>query len=314
MATGFSSPNPLQPLNIGNIVNAAFVLYRSHLKQYLGITLRATLWTLLGVIAISIPIVLMISAQLQSFDLGPLGLLLIPLGVGIALFPLTRSVMNLALISWLAYRELVQQPETTQGGRRELLPRAWRLFSAQVLVAFLLVVINIGLSIVQGALGLALIAALGEASAIANLLILVINLITLIIYLWFSTRWSIPELPIAVENVSSAEAVNRSWTLTKENVIRILTVLFVGWLVTIPPLALCFIPFFSTLVAVAPRLAVQDTTATISLLIALAVSVLLFLVVNVFILPFWQALKAVIYYDLRSRREGIDLQLRNRQS
>lgn len=27
-------------------------------------------------------------------------------------------------------------------------------------------------------------------------------------------------------------------------------------------------------------------------------------------MPFWQALKAVLYFDLRSRREGLGLQLR----
>ncbi|NEP06180.1 MAG: hypothetical protein F6K34_15915, partial [Okeania sp. SIO4D6] len=31
---------------------------------------------------------------------------------------------------------------------------------------------------------------------------------------------------------------------------------------------------------------------------------------NVFWLPFWQTIKAVVYYDLRTRREGMDLQLR----
>jgi len=28
--------------------------------------------------------------------------------------------------------------------------------------------------------------------------------------------------------------------------------------------------------------------------------------------PFWQAMKAIIYYDLRSRKEGLDLQMRKR--
>jgi hypothetical protein len=30
------------------------------------------------------------------------------------------------------------------------------------------------------------------------------------------------------------------------------------------------------------------------------------------IVPFWQTIKAVIYYDLRSRREGLGLKLRDR--
>ena len=28
--------------------------------------------------------------------------------------------------------------------------------------------------------------------------------------------------------------------------------------------------------------------------------------------PFWQAMKAIIYYDLRSRKEGLGLQIRDR--
>ncbi|MEH2455538.1 hypothetical protein [Nostoc sp.] len=35
--------------------------------------------------------------------------------------------------------------------------------------------------------------------------------------------------------------------------------------------------------------------------------------VSAVILPFWQAIKAVIYYDLRSRREGLGLKLRDRE-
>jgi hypothetical protein len=34
---------------------------------------------------------------------------------------------------------------------------------------------------------------------------------------------------------------------------------------------------------------------------------------NAAILPFLQTVKAVIYYDLRSRREGLGLQLRDRE-
>ncbi len=33
----------------------------------------------------------------------------------------------------------------------------------------------------------------------------------------------------------------------------------------------------------------------------------------IFLLPFWQTIKAVIYYDLRTRREGMGLELRKRE-
>ncbi|BAZ86107.1 hypothetical protein NIES806_23170 [Dolichospermum compactum NIES-806] len=35
------------------------------------------------------------------------------------------------------------------------------------------------------------------------------------------------------------------------------------------------------------------------------------LIGGTFVMPFWQSIKAVIYYDLRSRREGLGLQLRD---
>jgi hypothetical protein len=30
------------------------------------------------------------------------------------------------------------------------------------------------------------------------------------------------------------------------------------------------------------------------------------------VIPFWQPMKAIIYYDLRSRKEGLGLQIRDR--
>jgi len=45
--------------------------------------------------------------------------------------------------------------------------------------------------------------------------------------------------------------------------------------------------------------------------IATALGLVLSLVGSIFVLPLWQAVKGVLYYDLRSRREGLDLELRH---
>lgn len=37
------TPSSVQTLSVGNVFSAAFRLYRSHLKQYLGISLKAVL-------------------------------------------------------------------------------------------------------------------------------------------------------------------------------------------------------------------------------------------------------------------------------
>ena len=40
--------------------------------------------------------------------------------------------------------------------------------------------------------------------------------------------------------------------------------------------------------------------------------VVLSIVSGALVTPFWQAMKAIIYYDLRSRKEGLGLKMRDR--
>jgi hypothetical protein len=299
-------------MNVGSLVSAAFQLYRLHLKQYWGITWRATLWIFLGLLCLLVPIVLLIfSSELEAAWIG-LIVLLIPVGMVLMVNCIARSGMNAALISRLAYGELVQQPESVEAGRREMRPRMWRLFWAQVFVNLLLWLVNVGLTIVQSVFASVATITLGTESLVAGLLTAIVYFVTLAVYLWFSARWAIPELPIAIENVGSSQAVTRSWDLSKGNAMRVLTVLFVALLVTLPLYILSFLPFFSTLITLAPQLATANNVVRVSLVVSLGVSTLLFLLLNIFIIPFWQALKALIYYDLRNRREGLDLQLRER--
>jgi hypothetical protein len=314
MASSLGS-SPMQPLNVGNMVSAAFVLYRSHLKQYLGITWRATLWILLAFAGLSLPIGLAIAASVggnSAVSLAGLAVLLAVLSIALLIYCSAKAQMNMALISRLAYGELVQQPEAVREARRELVPRTWRFFWAQVFVNLLLAIINFGLTIIQTIIIGIVSAVTSSESLISLLLALLLNLAAIIIYFWFYARWSIPELPIAIENLGSSDAVNRSWSLTKANSQRILTALFVAFLVTVPIYLLCFTPLMIAFFALLANLRTQDPMVGIGLLIGLGLSILLLVLLNVFILPFWQALKAVIYYDLRSRREGIDLHLRGR--
>lgn len=313
MARSAGSNNPLQPMSVGSIVSAAFQLYRSRLKQYLGITWRATLWIGLAMLSLLVPI-LLLTVSIQSGNAWGLFALLLPVGVVLLIICSAKAGMNMAIVSRLAYGELVNQPEGVQAARRALIPRTWKFFWAQVLVNLILSMVNFGTSAVQVTLSAGAVFAFGAESIITVVVNIVVYLATLTVYLWFVARWAIPELPIAIENVGISQAVTRSWDLSKGNAFRILGVLFVAFLVTLPLYALSFVPFFSTLIAVAPRIALEDETAIIGLLTALGLSFLLFLLLNLFIVPFWQALKALIYYDLRARREGLDLQLRDRQN
>jgi hypothetical protein len=71
---------------------------------------------------------------------------------------------------------------------------------------------------------------------------------------------------------------------------------FVAFLITIP---------LSLVVNLVVAFLPQDNPITF--LISLALSILM----GALLIPFWQAIKAVIYYDLRTQKEGIDLEIRD---
>ena len=108
--------------------------------------------------------------------------------------------------------------------------------------------------------------------------------------------------------MDATSTIGRSWQLTKGFVGRILLISFVAFLITIPLVALVQVvssifqgvlisptdqnPFFS-LIFIILTLGLSFSSGAIQL-------------------PFWQAIKAVIYYDLRTRKEGLGLNLRDR--
>ena len=274
--------SPVQPLSVGNVVSAGFRLYRSHLKQYLGLAFQAALWVI------------------------------------IPIYGWAKSWMISGLISRLAFGELVNQPETVQNARRQLNPNLWQFFIAQFLVGFILFGVNLGLSIVQGAISAIFGRVFGEASAIAAVISFILSLVVLFVYIWFYSRVLIPEVVLALEEeIDGPAAIGRSWSLTQGHVLRLQGVVFVASLITLPLIALAMLPVFlaiGSLVAftVNNPTAVPGADLLGFFFLMLLLAIVLFLLVSVLITPFWQAIKAVIYYDLRSRREGMGLALRDR--
>jgi membrane-anchored glycerophosphoryl diester phosphodiesterase (GDPDase) len=150
------------------------------------------------------------------------------------------------------------------------------------------------------------------ALAIGVSLLVVLLVLGLIAFLlWLGARLSVPELSLAVEREATASgAISRSWQLTKSNAWRVALVLFVTFLITLPLVILT--QLVVNALQAAFMVTVSEETpgyAGLLLLVSYAFSFLS----NVFMLPLWQAIKATIYYDLRSRREGIDLELRDRR-
>jgi membrane-anchored glycerophosphoryl diester phosphodiesterase (GDPDase) len=121
-------------------------------------------------------------------------------------------------------------------------------------------------------------------------------------------RFYIYELPLAIEdNIDSTSTISRSWQLTKGFVGRILLISFVAVLITLPLLILGQI-VSETLQSSLVVLIEQQSILSLSPFVYLGLYFVLFAIQ----LPFTQAVKAVVYYDLRTRKEGLGLNLRDR--
>ncbi|MEH2387732.1 MAG: hypothetical protein V7K14_18525 [Nostoc sp.] len=273
MSENFGSSSSIQPLSVGNVVSAAVRLYRSHLKTYLKLALIAHLWVI------------------------------------VPIYGWAKCAAISGLISRLAFGELVYQPENVQTASSHINPRLWSFLRVAFQVGISILVIYLGLAIaggiVGGLLGVVLGGILGTTGVIvATTLAIIVTVVIMLLGLtWFYSRWVVAEVPLAVEeNINGGESVARSWDLTKASVLRIQGVVLVACVVTFP---LIFV--FNYI----PQLFLIKLERGSTIYgIVYVISLISGLVGGVFVMPFWQALKAVLYFDLRSRREGLGLQLR----
>ncbi|MEM9947732.1 MAG: hypothetical protein AAF810_16975 [Cyanobacteria bacterium P01_D01_bin.36] len=303
--TSVSTPGPLNP---GNVVSAALRMYRDRFKTYFGLSLIAVLWVAVPVIGFVV--VAAVIAGAVGPSVGLFGLLAL---VAIVLLVYCMAKYNLyaGAIARLAFRELINEPETAAEARRQLQPKLWSFLwlGFLLLVIFLAayLVLGIGVGIIGGVAGTVVGALLsgifGEGGAIIGgvLTFLIVGLGVLFGMLWVVSRVFIADVPLSTEaRIGASDSIGRSWQLTKRSVLRIQFVVVAAYLVTLPAVIVTLIP--QLLIA---RLEPGSTAYNVGTLALLIVS----FAINIAVMPFWQVVKGVLYYDLRSRREGLDLSM-----
>ncbi|MDZ8053136.1 MAG: DUF975 domain-containing protein [Aulosira sp. ZfuVER01] len=283
MSGDFGSPSPMQPLSVGNVVSAGMRLYRSHLKEYYLLALKAYFWILVPV------------------------------------YGWAKFYALSALISRLAFGDLVDQPESIATGERYVNSRLWQFLLTMLLmlivgmgivfgVGFIFVLIGVLSAVVVGGIGQQ---SSPAAALLVGLIAFILGLGAFVAVLWLLTRFYLVDVPLAIEdNIDATSTIGRSWELTQGYVWRILLIGFVAFLITIPIQIL--VQILSTIVQLIFMPLIQQGNSAIGVLMFLLILALSF-ATGAAIVPFWQTVKAVIYYDLRSRREGLGLKLRDRE-
>jgi len=290
---------PLRPLSIGNVVSTGLVLYRSNLQTYFGIALKAYLWIILPLILLGVASGLFVVSRRYPWLLLVIAFILLLAGIA-------KYLTNSALISRLAYQELIGKPETESKARQHIDPKLWQFWWIAILVGLQLFIIYIlaaiALIVVATILGFILRNSLNPV--IAGVLVATITALGIAIILsWYFARWMIAEVPLAVEgNVTASESISRSWDLTKNSALRIQGIALIAFLVTLP---------ITALTNYAPQFLFASARAGSPLFwTGTGISFIFSLIGSILVLPLWQTIKAAIYYDLRTRREGLDIKLR----
>lgn len=297
--------NSIEPLNIGNTINTAFRLYRDRFPTYVFFAVRAGLWSLL-------PLVLqLILSQLlyqtitpeQGSDIG-LRLFLFP----IQIFSAAKSLFNNAVISRLAFQDIIYQPETAGQAEKKVKPKMWRLWWMQVLIGLLgaAIILPITLSLVL----VSFIPILGV------LLILPAFFCLPFFFLWLSARICIAELPLVIEdNLGSWQAIKRGWHLTKNSAWRIVGVIFIASLLIIPvyilswalasiPFWVNFSSFYSSLESVEDWQTLTENPLFLQQMAMFSYGLTtIFLLLNILLVPFWQSLNSVIYNHVLDQKK-----------
>lgn len=296
-----SASDPIGTLSVGNVINAAVSLYKSNFRDFFSLALRSVGWILLAFVGI-IPVIL-VGLVVNNAGVTVLA------GVawlGLFLFCLAKSMNSRGVVARMAYQQLINQPESLSSASSQLANSHWKFLSLVLWLFLFMSGVGILAYMALGALaGLGIFIATQLPNVVGYILAAIFVIAGIVAFFWiflrFYSAWFVSELPIAVERCAGGlDALGRSRQLSTPFSSRILMILLVAFLIVFPLSILASIPGFATIG--------QPPTSTVYI-ISQALNLVLSMLLELFLMPFWQVIKSVVYFDLRSRLEGADLRM-----
>jgi hypothetical protein len=224
-----------------------------------------------------------------------------------------------AMISRLAFGDLIGKPESEAEARAQLEDKKWEFLGLAILVGIItflvFIVFNIALIVFYLiVIGFVSVLRLEQENRILVGLIILLGIFTVFIFIaaltWIFSRLIIAELPLAIETpMDVSNSIKRSWNLTKGYVLRLQGIILIAFLITLP------LQIVVQTLAFAARIFLgrfMDEESATFALASFVISYIIGIGSSLFVVPFWQAVKAVIYYDVRSRSEGLGIEIRDR--
>jgi membrane-anchored glycerophosphoryl diester phosphodiesterase (GDPDase) len=226
-------------------------------------------------------------------------------GLGLFVLNFVVSALLQGIVVNAAARSTLGERPTVRSTWPAMKPHLWRLvgwtalLGAAVLVIFLLLIGVILLGVALGPIGIAVSIAVS----------LLLGLGAVVLWFWLYTKLSIVPSVIVLERTSIRAAVRRSWRLTNGYFWRTLGAEILVSLIISVAIQIITTPI-SLLGSVGTLLDPNNTGAAISVAVIVQIIVVAIGVLGGAISAFvTSALVALIYIDLRMRKEGLDLVL-----
>jgi len=297
---------PLRPLGLGELFDGAVQTMRQNPKVMFGVSA-----VLMGVAMLLSTVVLLVAVA--GFGVRPvsgdstLGRDQVAaavsegaLSVGVPQVLTTLATILLTGILILAVSDAVLGRRPTVGEVvQRVRPRIWALLGLSLLTGLIFVVLVLLLSAPAAALLLASQPLLGGIAAV----LAVLALIVLAPFLWVRLSFAAPAL--LLERLSVGRALARSWRLTISSWWRVFGILFLTQLIAGVATSLLSVPFAVVGAIVGGALGSEST----GWLTSEALGNLGIVLGSAVTAPFTAAVTALLYIDVRIRREGLDVAL-----
>ncbi|MFC0681377.1 hypothetical protein ACFFGH_26405 [Lysobacter korlensis] len=308
---------PLRPMSLGTILTASFQVLRRNPKPTFGAALLVQgVVTLVTVLVVGLVTVYAVgrAASAATEDQEALFAGAISAVLLASIIPVVFSLIAVALLQGVIVLEVARGTV----GEKLRLAGLWRLGRGRIwaLVGWVLAVTGIvvvGLAILVGIV-VAIVAVGGQAGVVAGVLLGILLFIgVVVVFFWLGTKLSLVPSAIMLERLTIGDAVRRSWSLTRNFFWRVLGITLLvavilgvaGNVITAP---------FSVVFAILPGIFAPTGDPTPVLVIG-GLSYLLLLMVSALIAAVTSVVQsataALIYIDLRMRKEGLDLRLQH---
>jgi hypothetical protein len=292
----------LRPLTLGELLDRSFSLYRRHF------------WLFVGIMALPSVIALAFGLLVALFNPQPAGPESVadadPAEILGAVLWFGGAMIGMLIVYFVAYavalgattvavsQLYMGQPSSIRDAYAPLRGRVGRLALLLVLVSFrligvfLLMILAIGFASGLAAAGVPLLAALAGFVGVVG---------SGLLWVWMLLRYAVSVPAAVLEDETAAAAIRRSIALTRGSLLRVFALLAFTMVITYAVLAVFQGPFM-----VAGAMAGPDSSTFFWMNL---LGTITGAVGGAFTAPLMIVAFAVLYYDLRVRNEGLDLQL-----